>query len=310
VLADGALVAVTFIWGSTFVLVKDIIEYVPPMLFVSARFAIGALALALLVTAMRRWRGLSWRELGWGTLTGVALGLGYVLQTVGLQYTTASRAGFITGLLVVLAPIMGVFVLRQMPDRWAMGGVLLAMAGLLMLAVVDTGGAGGGLNVGDLIVLGCAFAFAAQVVLVAKVSREYDPVRFTMLQVLVTGVLSVGGSLAFEKQVVMDAGAWAGALFLGIMATAVGIGVQVAVQKYTSVVHASLIFTMEPVFAAVFGYWLHGDRLGPAGVAGAVLIVAGMLAAEVGPYIGRRGARRRAREEFVAVERGAEGKRR
>jgi drug/metabolite transporter (DMT)-like permease len=291
------------------VLVKDIVETVPPMLFLSVRFAIGAAALALLVTAMRRWRGLSMREVGWGSLTGVALGLGYVLQTVGLQYTTASRAGFITGLLVVLAPIMGVLVLRQMPDRWAFMGVLLATAGLLLLAVVDTGGAGGGLNVGDLIVLGCAFAFAVQVVLVAKVSRLYDPVRFTMLQVLVTGVLSAGGAVMFEAPVAgLSSDVWAGAAFLGLMATAVGIGVQVAVQKYTTVVHASLIFTLEPVFAAVFGYWLHGDRLGPAGVVGAGLIVVGMLAAELGPYLGRRSARRRAVDELAAIEGGLEGK--
>jgi drug/metabolite transporter (DMT)-like permease len=309
VLADLALVVVTFIWGSTFVLVKDIVETVPPMLFLSVRFGIGAVALALLVTAMRRWRGLSMREVGWGSLTGLALGLGYVLQTVGLQYTTASRAGFITGLLVVLAPVMGIVVLRQMPGWWAFGGVLLATVGLLMLAVVDTGGVAGGLNEGDLIVLGCAFAFAVQVVLVAKVSRLYDPLRFTMLQVLVTGVLSALGALLFETPVAgLASDVWAGAAFLGIMATAMGIGVQVAVQSFTTVVHASLIYTLEPVFAAMFGYWLHGDRLGPAGVVGAGLIVVGMLAAELGPYVGRRSARRRATDERAAVEGGLEGK--
>jgi drug/metabolite transporter (DMT)-like permease len=258
---------------------------------------------------MRRWRGLSIREIGWGTLTGLALGLGYVLQTVGLQYTTASRAGFITGLLVVLAPIMGVFVLRQVPDRWAFAGVMLATVGLLLLAVVDTGGTGGGLNVGDLIVLGCAFAFAVQVVLVSKLSRLYDALRFTMVQVLVSGLLSAGGAIVFEGPVAGLSGeVWAGAAFLGIAATAVAIGVQVAVQSFTTVVHASLIYTLEPVFAAAFGYWLHGDRLGPAGVAGAGLIVVGMLAAELGPYLGRRSARRRARDELAAVEGGLEGK--
>ena len=309
VMADLALVAVTFIWGSTFVLVKDIVETVPPMLLLSVRFGIGALALGLLVTVMRRWRGLSMREVGWGSLTGLALGLGYVLQTIGLQYTTASRAGFITGLLVVLAPVMGIVVLRQVPGRWAFAGVVLATAGLLLLAVVDTGGATGGLNEGDLIVLGCAFAFAMQVVLVAKVSREYDPLRFTMLQVLVTGVLSAAGAVLFEAPVAgLSSEVWAGAAFLGIMATAVGIGVQVAVQKYTTVVHASLIFTLEPVFAAIFGYWLQGDRLGPAGLVGAGLIVVGMLAAELGPYIRRKSVRRRGTDQMAAAEGGLEGK--
>jgi drug/metabolite transporter (DMT)-like permease len=308
-LADAALVVVTFIWGSTFVLVKDIVEQVPPMLFLAVRFGIGAVALALLVTGMRRWHGLSMREIGWGTVTGVALGLGYVLQTVGLQYTTASRAGFITGLLVVLAPVMGVFVLRQVPDRWALGGVLLATAGLLLLALVDTGGDSGGVNAGDLIVLGCAFAFAVQVVLVSKVSRLYDPLRFTMLQVLVTGVLSALGAIVFEAPVAVVSGEiWAGASFLGIAATAFGIGMQVAVQRFTTVVHASLIYSLEPVFAAMFGFWLQGDRLGPAGLAGAGLIVVGMLAAELGPYVWRRGARRRPTEELAVAERSLEGK--
>ena len=310
VLADAALVVVTFIWGSTFVMVKDIVEQVPPMLFLAARFALGAGALALLVTVLRRWRGMSLRELGWGVLTGVALGLGYVLQTVGLQYTTASRGGFITGLLVVLAPIMGVFVLRQLPDRWALMGVLLATVGLLMLAVVDTGGdSAGGLNVGDLIVLGCAFAFAVQVVLVSKLARLYDPLRFTMVQVLIAGVLSAAGAMAFETPVAgLSAEVWAGAAFLGIVATGLAIAVQVAVQSFTTVVHASLIYTLEPVFAAMFGYWLQGDRLGPAGLAGAGLIVVGMLTAEIGPYVWRRSTGRRSTDELAAVEGGLEGK--
>jgi drug/metabolite transporter (DMT)-like permease len=310
VLADAALVGVTFIWGSTFVLVKDIVEQVPPMLFVAARFAIGAIALALLVTAMRRWRGLSMREVGWGTLTGLALGLGYVLQTVGLQYTTASRAGFITGMSVVLAPILGVLILRQVPDRWAALGVLLAATGLVLLAVVDTGGdMAGGLNAGDLMVLGCAFAFAMQIVLVSKVARLYDPLRFTMVQVLVSGLLSAAGAVVFEGPVAgFSAEVWAGAAFLGIAATAVAIGIQVAVQSFTTVVHASLIYALEPVFAAVFGYWLQGDRLGPAGLVGAVLIVVAMLVAELGPYVGRRSSRRRATDELAAVDGGLEGK--
>src|SRR5438552_17168499 len=97
--ADAALVGVTFIWGSTFVLVKAIIQQVPAMEMLAARFAIAAVPLLLFITLQRRWRGYSWRELGWGALIGVVLGLGYTLQTVGLQYTTASHGGFITGLL-------------------------------------------------------------------------------------------------------------------------------------------------------------------------------------------------------------------
>jgi drug/metabolite transporter (DMT)-like permease len=130
-----------------------------------------------------------------------------------------------------------------------------------------------------------------------------------MLQVLVTGVLSALGAIVFEAPVAEVSGEiWAGASFLGIAATAFGIGMQVAVQRFTTVVHASLIYSLEPVFAAMFGFWLQGDRLGPAGLTGAALIVVGMLAAELGPYVWRRGARRRPTEELAVAERSLEGK--
>jgi drug/metabolite transporter (DMT)-like permease len=285
--ADGALVAVTFIWGSTFVLVKDLVAQVPPMFMLTIRFAIGALALTLLITLARRWSGFSMRELGWGALMGLAIGLGYAFQTVGLQYTSASNAGFITGLLVVIAPVLGIFILRQMPTNWAVLGLVMATMGLAMLSLrLDDGIRA---NWGDAIVLACSFAFAFQVVMLAHVSRLYDPVRLAMVQILVAGILNGIGSLIFETTPsTVGVDVWAGAAFLGIMASAVGIGVQSSVQSYTTVIHASLIFTLEPVFAAIFGFWLQGDRLGLIALAGAALIISGMLIAELGPYLSRR----------------------
>ncbi|MEO8286898.1 MAG: DMT family transporter [Chloroflexota bacterium] len=282
-----ALVAVTFIWGSTFVLVKDIVEQVPPMFFLTLRFAIGALALTVMITLARRWSGFSMRELGWGILIGIVIGFGYAFQTIGLQYTSASNAAFITGLLVVLAPIMGLFVLRQVPSRWALFGVIIATVGLALLSLRFDEGVNP--NWGDLIVLGCSFAFALQVVMVAHVARIYDALRLALVQIVVAGILNGIGALIFEPPPgSIGIEIWAGAAFLGIMATAVGIGVQVSVQSYTSVVHASLIFTLEPVFAALFGYWLQNDRLGPIALSGALLIVAGMIIAELGPYLNRK----------------------
>jgi drug/metabolite transporter (DMT)-like permease len=283
-LADGALLGVVFIWGSTFVMVKDLIEQVPPMQLLAVRFGIASIPPLLFITVMRRWRGFSLRELAWGSAVGVVLGLGYTLQTVGLQYTTASHGAFVTGLLVVIAPVMGIFVMRQVPSRWAIAGILLATVGLAMLSLRLEEGFQ--VNFGDLLILGCAFAFALHIALVARTSRMFDSFRLSVVQIVVAGALNAVGALLFEwPWKPMSAEMWAGAAFLGIMATTVGISVLVAVLRYTSVVHAALINSMEPVFGALFGIWLQGDYLGPIPLTGAALIVVGMLVTDLAPYI-------------------------
>jgi drug/metabolite transporter (DMT)-like permease len=283
-LADGALVVVTLIWGATFVMIKDVLEQVPTMLFLAVRFAFGALSLALVITLARRWRGMSWRELRWGTLIGVVLWLAYALQTVGLEYTTATNAGFITGLYIVLVPLFALPVLKERPGGWAVIGLALATLGLCLLGLrLDQGFA---LNAGDAMVLGCAVGFALQVVLVARVAHWADPLRMAMLQIAVAGVLNCLTSIAFERPVPgMGLEIWAAAAFLGVAATGLAIALIQYVLRFTSTIHAALIFALEPVFAAVFGVWLQNDYLGVAGIVGAVLILVGMLLAELGPNL-------------------------
>jgi drug/metabolite transporter (DMT)-like permease len=283
-LADGALVIVTFIWGSTFVLVKDLVGQIPPMFMLTMRFAIAALALMLIVTVARRWAGFSMRELGWGVGLGIAIGLGYAFQTVGLQYTTASNAGFITGLQVVIAPVLAILLLRQMPSRWAILGIVMATVGLGLLSLrIDEGVM---LNAGDALVLMCAIAFGVQIAMLGHVASRYDPLRLVLVEIVVAGIINGAGSMLLESPpAVIGPDIWVGIAFLGIMATAVGFWVQANAQGHTTVVHAALIITLEPVFAAIFGFWLQGDRLGAVAVAGAALIVGGMLVAELGPYV-------------------------
>jgi len=291
-LADGALVAVTFIWGSTFVLVKDLIGQVPPMFMLTIRFAIAAFALMLMVTFARRWAGFSMRELGWGVDLGIAIGLGYAFQTVGLQYTTASNAGFITGLQVVIAPVLGIMLMRQMPSRWALLGIVMATLGLGMLSLrIDEGIK---LNPGDTIVLACAIAFGVQIAMLGHVARRYDPLRLVLVEIVVAGIINGAGSMLLESPpAAIGPDIWVGVAFLGIMATAIGFWVQANAQAYTTVVHAALIITLEPVFAAVFGFWLQGDRLGAVALGGAALIVSGMLVAELAPYVTGRAAKQK-----------------
>jgi drug/metabolite transporter (DMT)-like permease len=285
IIADASLVFVALIWGATFVLVKDVIEQVPTMLFLAMRFTFAGVALALVMLPLRRWSGLTRAELGWGTVLGVALYSGYTLQTLGLRSTTASNGGFITGLSVVLVPVLGIFVLRQVPRAWSWLGVLFATTGLALLSLnFDTGVR---INEGDALVFGCAIAFAIHILLVSKVAGGADPLRLTLVQIIVTGVLSALTSILFEPTVsaVPSGEVWAGTIFLGVAATAFAITIQVTVQRFTSAVHTVLIFTLEPVFAAAFGMWLQGDRLGPIAWGGAGLILTGMLVAELGSYL-------------------------
>lgn len=260
ILADGSLVLITLVWGGTFVLVKDAIGQVSPMLFLAVRFALGALALALLVAFTGRWRGLSMRELRWGTLLGGLVGIAYTFQTVGLQWTTASNGGFITGLSVVLVSVIGFFILKHRPDAWAWLGVALATTGLILLSLRVNEGLS--INKGDPLVLGCAFAFALQIVLISKVAATTDPLRMTMIQLIVAGLLNGLGAVLFESPVSGLTGEiWATAAFMGLVATAIAFVIQMSVQRFTTAVRTALIFTLEPVFAAIFGFWLQNDRL-------------------------------------------------
>ncbi len=282
--ADGALAVVTLIWGSTFPLVKDVVQQVPPMTFLSVRFMLGAVALAIVTVMVRRWRGLTLRELRWGLLIGLFLWVGYALQTIGLQFTTASNGGFITGLSVVFVPIFGFVLFRQKPRGWALLGVVMATVGLALLSLRIEEGVR--VNVGDALVFGCALAFAMQIVAIAHVASWADPFRLALVQITTAGMLNAVSALVVEKPLAgLSIEIWASAAFLGIAATTVAIVIQVSVQRFTTAVHTALIFTLEPVFAAMFGVWLQGDRLGFVALTGAVLILSGMLVAELAPQL-------------------------
>jgi drug/metabolite transporter (DMT)-like permease len=291
IVADSTLVAATFVWGATFVLIKDVVEQVTPMLFLTVRFAFASVALALLITAARRWSGLSLREVKWGAILGLFLWAGYAFQTVGIQTTTASNAGFITGLSVILVPVFGLFLLHARPDRWSWMGVVMATLGLGMLSLRFENGIN--FNSGDPLVLGCAVAFAVQIVLISRAAPKADPFRLTFVQILTAGVLNGVCALFFEPPVAhLSPEIWGAAAFMGVVATAMALGAQTVVQRFTTAVHTALIFTLEPVFAAIFGVWLQNDQLTGLALLGAVLILSGMLVAELGPtLLGGRAAR-------------------
>ncbi len=275
--ADITLVLVTLIWGSTFVVVKGALDAVGPLTFVAWRFTVAALALALLFH--RRVRALSRAELRAGGIIGVWLALGYILQTIGLQYTTTGKAGFITGLSVVLVPVIAALWLRQPPGAWTAAGVAMATAGLGLLTL----DASLRPAPGDLWVLGCAVAFAMHIISVSRFAPHHDPLSLTVVQIAVVALIALGGAFIFETpEVRLPRATWAAILFTALAATVVALGLQNSVQPFTTPTHTALIFSLEPVFAAFFGWWLAGEVLGLKELVGGALILAGMVVAELG----------------------------
>jgi drug/metabolite transporter (DMT)-like permease len=273
-LALAALVAITAVWGVTFVQVKDAVALYPLFAFLAVRFAIATLALA--VPGTRRVRGLGPAGGGAGALLGLLLACGYVLQTAGLERTTVSSTGFVTGMYVVLTPLFAVALLRARITRMTWAGVALATAGLALLSGVH-----GGSVVGDVLVLAGAAVYSVQIVLMERFAPRYDAFAFTLVEMAAAcaglGVVAVARG---ELEVPHGWTVWGALLVTGIFASALGFLVQVWAQRRTSATRTALAFAMEPVFTALFGVTLAGDRLGAVGWGGCAAIMAGIVLAE------------------------------
>jgi drug/metabolite transporter (DMT)-like permease len=269
-----ALVIVTAVWGVTFVQVKDAVDVYPLFAFLAVRFAIATVTLA--IPGAPRLRTLGRRGFGAGLLLGFFLAAGYALQTAGLERTTPSSAGFITGLYVVLVPLVALALFRERIGRGAWVGVVLALIGLAMLSGIDAGS-----PLGDLLVLGCAAAFGFQIPLTGRFAPQYDPLALTLVQMLTAfvGFAVIAASLG-EVKVPHGWTVWAALLVTGVFASALAYLIQTWAQRRMSAARVAIVYAMEPVFAGFFGYVLAGDRLGAIGWGGCALILAGIVASE------------------------------
>jgi len=275
-LADALLLLVTLIWGSTFVMVKSAVEAYPVFPFLALRF--GLATLMLLAIGWKRLPSLGWRGMGTGALIGLFLFAGYAFQTAGLRYTSASKAGFVTGLSVVLVPVLSTLLLRRRPGRATAIGVCLATIGLGLLTLSRNFD----IALGDLLVLACAFSFALHIVSVSAFAPSVDPLALTIVQVATVTLVSVAAGFFTDRPWPQPAlSTWFAAGFTGVLATAVAFTAQTAMQRFTTPTHTALIFAAEPVFAALFGVLLAGDMMMASGIAGGVLIVSGMVISEI-----------------------------
>ena len=266
-----ALVVVTAVWGVTFVQVKDALELYPLFAFLAVRFAIASVALA--PVAAPRLRRAGWKP---ATLLGGLLALGYALQTAGLDRTSVSSTGFITGLYVVFTPLFAYALFRIKVARVVGLGVGLSLVGLALLAGVGVGEPGG-----DALVLAGAAAFSLQIALMERYAPRYDAVAFTFIEMLAAFVgFAVIAVALGQVEVPHGWTVWGALIVTGVFASALGFLVQTWAQRQLSAARTALAFAMEPVWTAIFGFWLAGDRLGALGWTGAALIMAGIVVAE------------------------------
>jgi drug/metabolite transporter (DMT)-like permease len=273
--ATAALVLITAIWGVTFVQVKDAVELYPLFAFLSLRFAIASLALA--PPALPRVRSLGARGFGSAAFLGLLLAAGYTLQTAGLERTSVSGAGFVTGMYVVLTPVIALMLFRARIGLAAWGGVIVATAGLAMLSGVHADS-----PAGDLLVLGAAAVFALQIVLMERHAPRYDPLALTLVEMVAVLVAVAAVAAAHGDFDVAPRGwtVWGALVVTGLFASALGYLVQSWAQQRTSATRTALVFALEPVFAGIFGFAIAGDRLGAAGWGGCAVILAGIALAE------------------------------
>ncbi|TML33096.1 MAG: DMT family transporter [Actinobacteria bacterium] len=269
-----ALIAVTAVWGVTFVQVKDAVEVYPLFAFLALRYAIAAGALGL--AGAPRVRTLGRSGFTAGAVLGVLGALGIGLQTAGLHRTTVSSTGFITGLYVVLTPVFGLLLFRTRVGVEVWAGVVLSIGGLAMLSGVPAGS-----TEGNLLVLVSTTAQAMQIVMVERYARRFDAIALTLTAMATSCACFLVIALA-RGDLPLPRGwtVWGALLVTGIFASALSVLIQVWAQRRMSAARIALVFALETVWAGIFGYWLSGDRLGWLGWGGCAAILAGIVLAE------------------------------
>lgn len=287
-LKGGATLALcAMIWGVAFVAQSAGMEHVGPCTFNAVRNFIACIALLPVIFLSGRFKrreeetaaaGKNSRQLlGGGILCGLFLCAASLLQQIGIQYTTAGKAGFLTALYIVIVPLLGIF-LGRLPGVKVWMGVVLSLLGVYLLSVKD----GFSISGGDALVIICAVLFSFHILVVDKVSPKVDGVRLSWIQFFVSAVLSLVFALIWEKpQLSAILAAWLPLLYTGVLSSGVGYTLQILGQRKASPTVASLILSLESVFAALAGWALKNEALAPKELLGCCLVFAAVVLAQL-----------------------------
>ncbi|MDX2444790.1 MAG: DMT family transporter [Bacteroidales bacterium] len=275
---------ITFIWGIEFVLIHNAIEFLDPHSFNAVRFGIAALFIALCTVVKKKFKGFNKDIILNGCFLGLLLYLGFTFQTMGLLYTTVSNCGFITSLSVILVPLIALILLKE-PFQLLTGvGIGGAATGLYLL----TASGETPFNYGDLLTLIGAIGFALHIIYTGKLGRKHEILKLTLIQLSTVSILSLGSVLAFEgvnglphlsvmgKPIVMVA-----ILIAAILGTGIALMIQTFAQSHLTSTRVALIFTMEPVFAALTAFLVLNESLSDVAGLGALMIIGGIIISEI-----------------------------
>ena len=276
----------TFIWGMAFIAQSVGMNLIGPFTFQAIRCLLGVLFLFPVTILFDRKIGVKESLKKWknptlwisGIVCGVALFIATSLQQVGLVYTTPGKAGFLTAMYIVLVPILGIFVHRK-PGINALFSVILALIGLYLLSFTNISN----VNIGDLFMIGCAFAFAVQILLIDRFAQQLDGLRLNCVQALVVSILSVPGILLNQETIDMNTilSCWLPLCFAGVLSMGVGYSLQIVGQKRLEPTAASLIMSLESVFSALGGWLLLRNTMTPAELTGCALVFAGVIVSQL-----------------------------
>ena len=294
---EGALVLTTLLWGVTFVVIKLSLNDVSPLLFVSLRFTLASLILLPFMFGI--FKTFTKEILIGGIILGLLNFAGFATQTIGLKFTSATKSGFITGTFVVFTPILQLIIEKRVPRKENVFGILLVLVGLAFLSSKGNSlfdifaELGENFNIGDFFTLLCAIVFAAYIVYLDMISHKVDYKALVLIQIIITGILgwlftyflSVTGleKFSFHLNNTMAFGIIYTALFATVIATTL----QTKYQKFVTPTKAAIIFSLEPIFAATFAFFIINERVSNFGFIGCIFIFTGLLVSEL---LGKREA--------------------
>jgi drug/metabolite transporter (DMT)-like permease len=274
------LLAVTAAWGSTFFLIKDLLDRIPVADFLAVRFTIAALALWLIAPkAVAKLSPIARRR---AVLLGLVYGAGQLLQTAGLGYTSASVSGFVTGMYVVMTPLFAAALVRVRVGASAWAAVVLATGGLALLSLQ-----GFAVGLGESLTLAAAALYALHIVALGAWSTPREALGLSMVQLAVITVVCWAGALPAGVELPATGPDWLSTLYMALVAGAFALVAQTWAQAHMSATRAAIVMTMEPVFAAGFAVAWGGEDLSARMVGGGTLVLAAMYLAELGPRRGR-----------------------
>jgi drug/metabolite transporter (DMT)-like permease len=281
--AELALAFCTLLWGSTFVVVKNSLDHASVFIFLALRFTLAGICMAAFRPQV--FLALQREEIFAGIRLGFFMFCGYAFQTAGLRYATASNSGFITGSSVVLVPLILALFWGKRATLWVYFGTVAAAGGLYFLTVPVSGVAH--LNRGDVLTFFAAISYAVHIILVGEYAKEHSAAALSVLQVLACAMmawLTAFGANAIRWQAMSiepSRALWIGVAICAVFATAVAFSLQLWAQQFTTPSHAAILFTLEPIFAVITSYLVLGERLGLRSIAGAAMVLVGILAAEL-----------------------------